>query len=88
VHELRPSAVLMDVQMPGVDGLAAIRAIRDAEQNSTRTAVPIVALTALTMPGDRERCLAAGADAYISKPVDLRSLEVTVRDLIHRSMNA
>jgi PAS domain S-box-containing protein len=80
--ERDPSAVLMDVQMPGVDGLAATRAIREAEQRGQRRHVPIVALTALSMPGDRERCLAAGADVYISKPVDLKKLEKVVSDLI------
>jgi PAS domain S-box-containing protein len=80
--ERNPSAVLMDVQMPVVDGLAAIRTIREQEQREQRRHVPIIALTALTMPGDRERCLAAGADTYISKPVDLKMLEKVVSDLM------
>ena len=82
VDDAQPSAILMDVQMPGVDGLAAMRMIRQTERSGGKKRVPIIALTALTMPGDRERCLDAGADAYVSKPVDLKVLEGTVRDLI------
>ncbi len=70
-HEIRPALILMDIQMPVMDGLAAIREIRaDAAIKDT----PIVALTALVMPGDRERCLAAGATDYMSKPVSLKEL--------------
>jgi CheY-like chemotaxis protein len=67
----QPNLILMDIQMSGSDGLAAIRQIRgDAELRN----IPIIALTALVMPGDRERCLDAGADEYLSKPVSLRKL--------------
>jgi signal transduction histidine kinase/ActR/RegA family two-component response regulator len=71
-----PSLILMDIQMPGMDGLEAIRRIR---AHSETASIPIVALTALAMAGDRELCLEAGADDYLSKPVPLKTLKKAIR---------
>jgi len=66
----RPNLILMDIQMPEMDGLEAIHRIQTEEHLD----IPIVALTALAMPGDRERCIAAGAVDYLTKPVSLKTL--------------
>jgi CheY-like chemotaxis protein len=71
----------MDIQMPGVDGLEAIRRIR---ADGTLAQTPIIAVTALALPRDRERCLEAGADEYMAKPVSLRLLVQTIESLRKR----
>jgi CheY-like chemotaxis protein len=73
-----PDIILMDIQMPVMDGMEAIRRLR-ANPRFDRT--PILALTALAMPGDRERSLEAGAHEYLSKPVNLRTLMKTILEL-------
>jgi CheY-like chemotaxis protein len=64
--------ILMDVQMPKMDGFAATKAIREKEIDKH---IPIIAMTAHAMKGDMEACLAAGMDSYISKPVDPKKLK-------------
>lgn len=73
--EHRPDIVLMDIQLPGLSGVDALGRLRDDER--TRT-IPVLALTAQAMDGDRERFLAAGFDGYLSKPVDIADLVATV----------
>jgi two-component system sensor histidine kinase/response regulator len=70
--------VLMDVQMPEVDGFEATAAIR-AMESATSKRLPIIAVTAHAMEGDRQRCLDAGMDDYVSKPMDPEQLEVVIR---------
>jgi len=69
----------MDIQMPEMDGLEAIHQLR---LNQRFASTPIIALTALAMPGDRERCLVAGANEYMSKPVSLKILVRTIAALL------
>jgi CheY-like chemotaxis protein len=73
----RPALVLMDVQLPGIDGVEALAQLRGDERTAS---IPVLALTAQAMRGDRERFLEAGFDGYISKPVDVVELIRTVRE--------
>jgi PAS domain S-box-containing protein len=80
-RETQPDLILMDIQLPEMDGLEATRRLRaDAVFADT----PIIALTALTMPGDREKCLAAGANGYMSKPVNLTLLLKAIETQLHK----
>jgi CheY-like chemotaxis protein len=76
--------VLMDVQMPEMDGFEATAAIRTKEQRDGGH-LPIIAMTALTLKGDRERCLAAGMDGYVLKPIRTQDLFSTIREVMAAS---
>jgi len=75
----KPNIILMDIQMPEMDGLTAIKVIRD---NPEVAHIPIIALTGLAMAGDREKCLEAGANEYLSKPFRLRQLNNLIQDIL------
>lgn len=79
--ELEFDVLLMDIQMPILDGLEATRLIREREK-ATGLRIPIVAMTAHAMKGDRERCKSAGMDGYVSKPINADELYTAIDDLV------
>jgi two-component system, sensor histidine kinase and response regulator len=76
--------VLMDIQMPEMDGFEATAAIRQKEKFSGRH-IPIIAMTANALKGDQERCLEAGMDAYIAKPIRTKELFAAIEALLDRN---
>ncbi len=77
--------VIMDVQMPELDGLEATRTIRSDASLGAKSRIPIIAMTAHAMPGDREQFLAAGMDDYIAKPVDGDELARVLDRILRKS---
>ena len=77
-------AILMDCQMPVMDGFEASRHWRHFEQSNGRAATPIIALTANAVKGDRERCLEAGMNEYITKPIDVDILTNILAQFVSR----
>jgi two-component system cell cycle response regulator DivK len=77
-----PVLILLDIQLPGMDGYAVARALR---ANTTLTDIPIVAVTSYAMAGDRERCLAAGCNGYIEKPIDPETFAAEVEQFVKRA---
>jgi CheY-like chemotaxis protein len=75
-----PDLVLLDIQLPGLDGYSVVRQLRE---NPRFTNLKVVAVTAFAMQGDRERALAAGFDGYITKPINTYLLEEQVQELLH-----
>lgn len=75
----KPRVALVDVQMPGMDGLQFVGHVRSMPEVA---GIPVIALTALGMPGDEQRCLAAGFDRYLCKPVSLRKLAESVAECV------
>jgi len=75
--EHAPALVLMDIHLPDIDGVEALGRLRGEERTAS---IPVLALTAQAMQGDRERFLAAGFDGYIAKPVDIMALVGTVKE--------
>lgn len=76
-----PDLILMDIQLPGMDGLAATALLK---QDPTTAAIPVIALTALAMKDDKEKTLAAGCDAYIAKPLRYQELYAAIDALLAR----
>jgi len=71
-----PDLILMDIQLPGIDGYAALEQIRG---NGATTHIPVIALTAFAMDGDRDRVLSSGFDGYMEKPISVRDFPTEVR---------
>ncbi len=78
VLSAQPDLVLMDIQMPGINGIEAIKLIRDQNLHD----LPIIAVTALNMPEDRARCLEAGANEYLAKPIKLKQLATMIQSFL------
>ncbi len=76
IRSQRPDLVLLDINIPGVDGLEIARRLKG---DSTLASIPVVATTANVLVGDRERCLEAGCDEYLPKPLDVRELQGILR---------
>lgn len=74
-----PSAILVDINLPDIDGLEVTRRLKE---NSATANIPLIALTANAMHGDRERCLEAGCDDYIAKPISRTELYGVLREYI------
>jgi CheY-like chemotaxis protein len=79
--EIGPALILLDIQLPGMDGYAVAQALRE---NGLLDAVPVVAVTSYAMPGDRERCIAAGCDGYLEKPIDPQTFAAQVESFIRK----
>jgi two-component system cell cycle response regulator DivK len=75
-----PDLILMDVRLPDMNGMTAVKIIRE---NTGAKGIPILALTACAMKGDRERILRMGCDGYISKPINVRSFTNTLRKFLN-----
>jgi two-component system cell cycle response regulator DivK len=84
IHSVRPNLILMDINMPGVDGYALTARIKATPGFA---AVPIVAVTANVMRGDREKSLEAGCDGYIQKPIDIDILSQQIERFLARQSN-
>lgn len=80
-RELRPDLVLMDIQLPGMNGMAALREIR---MDPATRHIPVMAVTASAMAHDRQTTMAAGFDAYLSKPISVREFTDAVQALLTR----
>lgn len=81
--QVAPAIILLDIQLPGMDGYAVARALR---QDAKLAMIPIVAVTSYAMPGDRERCMEAGCNGYIEKPIDPGTFGQEVEQFVKEAM--
>jgi len=88
LHEQDFDLILMDIQMPVMDGVEATKAIRGSSDLGAKSQIPIIAMTAYAMTGDKERFLAAGMDDYISKPVDRDELKTVIKRVMGKGSPA
>ena len=84
-RDKKPDLILMDIQMPDMDGLEATQRLKKERETAN---IPIIALTALTMPGDRDRCFAAGVNEYMTKPVNLKKLFSSIEQQLANKQNS
>jgi CheY-like chemotaxis protein len=84
-QEQHPALVLMDIQLPGIDGIEALRRLR---ADPATAGIPVIAVTASAMTQDRQKILAAGFDAYQSKPLSIRPFVDLVREVLDRPRSA
>lgn len=82
LQQEKPDVILLDIQLPNMDGLELIKMLKS---NQDTKDIPVVAVTAYAMKGDKERILSAGCDAYISKPIDTRQLPLVVEDILKKT---
>jgi two-component system, cell cycle response regulator DivK len=80
-HERHPALILMDIQLPGINGVEALRQLRADPMTSP---IPVIAVTASVMTQDRTRIMAAGFDGYHGKPISIRQLLATVREILDK----
>ena len=85
LNEVDPDIILLDINIPGVSGLDLARMIRENERLSS---VPVVATTANVLVGDREKCIEAGCDDYLPKPLDIRQLRNMLRHYLQNGRSA
>jgi two-component system, cell cycle response regulator DivK len=80
----KPDLILLDIQLPNMDGLTLAKMLRIDQKTKD---IPIIAVTAYAMKGDKERMLEAGCDAYVSKPIDTRELPIIIANLINAKID-
>lgn len=81
IQHYQPDLILLDIGLPGIDGLEVVRCLKQAPQT---TKIPVIAVTAKAMVGEREEIIAAGCDDYISKPYEIELLARLINDYLNR----